>query len=263
MNNDLLNYVPTDNYLQDRVILVTGAGAGLGAAIAKAYAKFGATVILLGKLTGELEAVYDAIVAAGGPEPVIHPLDLEGAHGGHYEEMVDSIIETFGRLDGVVVNAAHLPTFTPFKDYDPELWGKVTTSNLQANYLLLRACLPALEKAEDPAIIFSSHKANKAYYGAFGVAKGGLDAMCDILADEYDADEHFIRINRIDSGPIRTQMRTLNFPGENPNNVARPEAVLGPYLFFMGADAGKRTGESLAFKRLDADATWVGETSSA
>ena len=260
MSNDLLNYVPNENYLKDRVILVTGAGAGLGAAVAKAYARFGATVILLGKITGELEKIYDEIVAAGSPEPVIHPLDLEGAHGGHYEEMVDSIIENFGRLDGVVVNAGHLPTFTSFKQYEPELWGKVTMSNLTANYLLLRACLPALEKAEDPAIIFSSHKSNKAYFGAFGVAKGGLDSMCDILADEYDTDENFIRVNRIDSGPIRTQMRTLNFPGQNPNTMARPEAVLGPYLYFIGPDAGKRTAENLVFERLDADATWAGET---
>ncbi len=259
MNTDLLNYVPEENFLKDRVIIVTGASSGLGSAIAKSYARFGATVVLLGKTIPKLEKVYDDITAAGYPEPIIHPLDLEGAHGGHYEEMVESIIENLGRLDGVVVNAANLPTFTSFKNYEPELWGKVTMSNLQANYLLLRACLPELEKAEDPSIIFSGHKSNKAYFGAFGVAKGGLNAMCDILADEYDRADGFMRVNRIDTGPIRTQMRTLNFPGEDPNTVARPEALVGPYLFFMGSDAGKRTGENIEFDRLAGDAKWAGE----
>lgn len=260
MSKELLSYVPEENYLQDRVILVTGASAGLGAAISKAYARFGATVILLGKTIPELEAVYDEIVAAGHPEPIIHAMDFEGAHGGNYEEMIDSLVEQLGRLDGIVLNAAHLPAFTSFKNYEPELWGKVTMSNMQANYLLLRACLPVLEKAEDPAIIFSSHKSNKAYFGAFGVAKAGMNAMCDILADEYDQDENFIRVNRIDTGPIRTQMRTLNYPGENPNTVARPEALVGPYLFFIGPDAAKRTAENIEYDRLDADATWAGES---
>jgi NAD(P)-dependent dehydrogenase (short-subunit alcohol dehydrogenase family) len=259
IGNDLLYYVPEDNYLKERVILVTGAGSGLGAVLAKAYARFGATVILLSKTIGKLEKVYDEIVAAGYPEPIIHPLDLEGAHGGHYEELVEAVVENLGRLDGVVINAANLPTFTPFKHYEPELWGKVIHSNMQANYLLLRACLPELEKSPDPAIIFSSHESNKAYFGAFGVAKAGLDAMCDILADEYDSDTQFIRVNRIDTGPIRTQMRTLNFPGENPSSVARPEALIGAYLYFMGSDAAKRTGENIKFDRLAADATWQGE----
>ncbi len=259
MSVDLLNYVPEDNYLKDRVILVTGASSGLGAAVSKVYARFGATVILLGKTIPKLEKVYDEIVTSGYPEPIIHPLDMEGAHGGHYEEMAESIIESLGRLDGLVLNAANLPVFTPFKHYDPELWGKTTMALIQANYLLLRACLPELEKANDPAIIFTGHKSNKAYFGAFGVAKGGLDAMCDIIADEYDRDDGFIRINRIDPGPIRTQMRTLNFPGENPNTVAKPEALVGPYLYFIGPDAGKRTGESIEYERVDADAVWTGD----
>ena len=258
-NEALLNYVPEENHLKDRVILVTGASAGLGAAIAKAYARFGATVILLGKTIPELEHVYDQITAAGHPEPIIHAIDFEGANAGDYEEMVNALTEQLGRLDGIVLNAAHLPNFTSFKNYEPELWGKVTMANMQANYLLIRACLPTLEKSADPAIIFSSHKSNKAYFGAFGVAKGGMNAMCDILADEYDSDDNFIRVNRIDTGPIRTQMRTLNFPGENPNTVARPEALVGPYLFFMGSDAAKRTGENIEYDRLSADATWAGE----
>ena len=256
MSEALLTYQPQENYLKDRVILVTGASAGLGASIAKTYAHFGATVILLSKTIAKLELIYDEIIAAGDPEPIIYPVDLEGANLNDYEKMAQSIEEQLGRLDGIVINAANLPTFTPFKHYDPELWGKVTMSNMQANFLLLRSCLPLLEQAPDPAIIFSDHRSNKAYFGAFGVAKAGLAAMCDILADEYDTKDNFIRINRIDTGPLRTQMRTLNFPGENPNTVAKPEAALGPYLFFMGADARYRTGEHIRFKRLPAEALW-------
>jgi NAD(P)-dependent dehydrogenase (short-subunit alcohol dehydrogenase family) len=262
MSYDLLSYIPDANYLQERVILVTGASTGLGAEIAKCYASFGATVILLSKTIAKLEIVYDDIVAAGHPEPMIHPLNLEGANTADYEQMVEGIKEHLGRLDGIVINAANLPTFTPFKHYDPELWGKVIMSNMQANFLLLRACLPLLEQADDPAIIFSDHQSNKAYFGAFGVAKAGLAAMCDILADEYDTQENFIRVNRIDTGAIRTQMRSLNFPGENPNTVAKPEAALGPYLFFIGIDAQQRTGEHIRLERLAADATWSNHSNS-
>jgi NAD(P)-dependent dehydrogenase (short-subunit alcohol dehydrogenase family) len=254
MSEALLSYQPQENYLQGRVIIVTGAGAGLGAVIAKAYAHFGATVILLSKTIAKLEKIYDEIIAAGDPEPLIYPVDLEGANITDYEKMAQGIEAQLGRLDGIVINAANLPTFTPFKHYDPELWGKVTMSNMQANFLLLRSCLPLLEQAADPAIIFSDHQSNKAYFGAFGVAKAGLAAMCDILADEYDTPKNFIRVNRIDTGPLRTQMRTLNFPGENPKTVAKPEAALGAYLFFMGADAENRTGEHIRFERLAADA---------
>lgn len=259
MSEELLAYMPEPDYLQGKVILLTGAAGGLGYVLAKAYARFGATVILLDKEVKKLEKLYDEIIAAGYPEPIIHPIDFTGAKDSDYELAVSAIVDELGHLDGVVLNAGWLPAFTPFKHYDNELWVKVIMSDLQANYFLLKACLPALEKSEDPSILYSSHKSNKAYFGAFGVAVGGVEAMLDILVDEYDQDENFIRINRIDSGPIRTRMRSLNFPGENPQTVARPEAVIGPYLYFMGKDAGKRTGEKLSFDRLPADTAWPGE----
>lgn len=259
MSEDLLTFLPESDYLQDKVILLTGAGDGLGAVLAKAYARFGATVIMLGKTPKKLEKVYDAIVEAGHPEPIIHPLDMTGATANDYSAMVNAIVEQLGRLDGVVLNAAWLPVFSPFKHYEPDLWNKVIMSNMQANFFLLHACIPALEKAEDPSILFSSHASNKAYFGAFGVAKGGMESMLDIVADEYDSDESFIRVNRIDTGPIRTRMRTSNFPGENPQTVARPEALVGPYLYFMGKAAGKRTKECLNYDRLPPEACWPGE----
>lgn len=263
MQEDLLAYVPSENALQGRVILVTGAAAGMGKAIATACAQYGATVVMLDKEMRRTEETYDEIVKAGYPEPAIYPLDMQGANAKDYDDLANNIREQLGRLDGLMLNAAWLSSFTPIKHYDAELWAKMIMVNLHANFLLTQACLPLLEMSSDPAIVFASHTSNKAFYGAFGVAKAGMDAFCDILAAEHDDPAHFIRVNTVDTGPIRTSMRTLNFPGENPNSVARPEALVAPYLFYLGADAGKRTGEHLVLERQPAEAVWAGEATGA
>ncbi|OQX08266.1 MAG: 3-oxoacyl-ACP reductase [Thiothrix lacustris] len=260
---NLLAYVPSENALQGRVILVTGAAAGMGKAIAMACAQYGATVVMLDKEVRRAEETYDAIVNAGYPQPAIYPLDMQGATAKDYYDLAENIRAQLGRLDGVMLNAAWLGSFTPINHYDTELWSKMIMVNLHANFLLTRACLPFLLEAADPAIVYASHESNKAYYGAFGVAKAGMEAFCDILAAEHDDQAHFLRVNTVDTNAIRTGMRTLNFPGENPNSVARPEALVAPYLFYLGADAGKRTGEHAVFARQPADARWAGEASAA
>ncbi len=260
MQENLLTYVPAANALQERVILITGAAAGLGKALAVACAQFGATVVMLDKDVRRVEAVYDEIVSAGYPEPAIYPLDLQGATAKDYDDLANNIREQLGRLDGIVLNAAWLACFTPMKHYETELWSKMIMVNLHANFLLTRACLPLLETAPDAAIVFADHTSNKAYYGAFGVAKAGMRAYCDILAAELDNPNQFVRVNSVDTGPLRTSMRTLNFPGENPETVVRPEAMVAPFLFYLGADAGKRTGEHVVYPRQAADSVWAGET---
>ena len=260
-NQELLDYVPEKELLKDQVILVTGASDGMGKAIAKSYAEHGATVILLSKTIKKLEAVYDDIVEAGSPEPAIYPLHLEGATVNDYEKMAEVIESELGRLDGIVLNAGWLPGYTPLKHYDVETWSKVLTTNLHANFLIIKACLPLLEKADDPAVIFSSHAAENAYNGGYGVAKAGADALLNIMAEEYD-DDPFIRVNGIDTGPIRTFLRTFHFPGEDPDTLAQPEALLGPYLYFMGADAERQTGNIIRIERLPGDARWKGDTGS-
>lgn len=259
MHKDLLDYVPAKDALKERVIIVTGAAMGIGRAVALQYARFGAIVVLVDKQTNLLEEAYDEIMAAGYPEPVICELDLVKAEPSAYEQLVAMIAEQLGRLDGLVLNAAWLSAFMSIRHHDLGMWDQMLMANVTANFRLVRACLPLLEIAPDASIIFSSDSYEKAYYGAYGVSKGALDAFAAILAKECDSKEHFIRVNSINTGPVRTRLRVLNYPGELAETLALPQAVVGPYLYFMGSDAGRRTGEQIRFERLPADATWRGE----
>lgn len=258
MQSELLNYLPSDGLLHERVILVTGAAMGIGKAVALQYARLGATVILLDKQELMLDAVYDEIVEAGYPEPVICKLDLVEATSEAYASLALMIKQELGRLDGLLLNAAWLGAFMAIRQHDVDLWTKMLQINLNANFLLVRACLPLLEQSPDAAIVFSTDTTDRAYYGGFGVSKAAMNAFCDILAQEYDA-QPFIRVNRIHTGPVRTSLRVLNFPGEHADSNVRPEAVVGPYLYFMGPEAGKRTGEALHLAKLPADFRWLGE----
>ncbi|EHQ52096.1 short-chain dehydrogenase/reductase SDR [Ectothiorhodospira sp. PHS-1] len=240
----LLTYAPAPDLLKDRVILVTGATGGIGRALSLACAAHGATVILLDKAIKSLEKVYDEIEAAGGPQPAIYPMNLEGATAKDYQDLAENVGNEFGRLDGLVHNAAFVGYLTPLKHYDLELWARVMTVNLHAPFLLTHAVLPLLEQSPDPSVVFSTHDCQKAYWGGFGVAKAGQQGLMDILAKEYQGDRK-MRVNGVDTGPIRSRLRAEQYPGEDPTTLATPEEVIGPYLYLLGPDAGQTTGQNL------------------
>ena len=215
-------------------------------------------MILLGRTESKLEKVYDEITEAGHPEPAIYPLDMAGATVHDYLEMSRIFKEQLNGLDGVVLNAAWMPGFVPFEQCDLEMWQKTLTVNLTANYLITQACLPLLVESEHGAIIHSAHHLTRAYSGAFGIAKAGMTAMMDIVADEYDNPKRHIRVNSIDTGPVRTAMRRSHFPGEDKETVAAPEAVLGAYLYFMCSHDDAGTGQTVSLDKIDADFVWPG-----
>jgi NAD(P)-dependent dehydrogenase (short-subunit alcohol dehydrogenase family) len=240
----LRNYSPQSHLLQDRVILVTGASEGIGKAVALAYAEHGATVILLAKDLKKLEQVYDQIENADLPQPAIYPMNLEGATVKDYEDLTQSLYNEFGRLDGLLNNAGWVGGLTPLKHYDVQRWARVMTINLHAPFILTKACLPLLEKAADPVILFSTHACLKSYWGAYGVAKHGLLGLLKILSEELDGDKP-IRVNGIDTGPVRSWMRLQNYPGEDPYTLPAPQAVVSAYLYFMGPDSRGVSGENV------------------
>lgn len=246
---DLLTYQPVDNLLKDRVILITGASDGIGRALSLATAKLGATVVLLSKTIGKLEKVYDEIEAAGSPQPAIYPMNFKGATVKDYQDLTDNIEQQLGRLDGLVNNAGWVGAITPFTQLSPELYQEVMTVNLHAPFLLTQACIPLLQKAEDPSIIFSTHDCNRAYWGAFGVAKSGQKGLLKILAHEYDG-ERSVRVNGVDTGPVNTQMRRHHYPGEDWSKLRNPEDVISPYLYFLGPDSAGTSGKNIKLEEV-------------
>ena len=243
----MFEYQPPENLLQGRVILITGAGDGIGKAAAKSYAAHGATVILVGRTLEKLEQVYDEIEAAGYPQPALVPLNLESAQEHDYIELANTLEQEFGKLDGILHNAGLLGVRTPLESYDPVIWQQVMQVNLNAPFMLTQILSPLLEASDNASVIFTSSgvgRKGRAYWGAYSVSKFATEGMMQIWADEIDNVSN-IRANCINPGATRTQMRASAFPGENPANNPTPEEIMPVYLYLMGKDSLDINGQSL------------------
>lgn len=162
------DYVAPSNLLKDKIILVTGAGDGIGKVAAKTFAAHGATLILLGRTTPKLEMVYDEIEAAGGPQPAIFPMDLSEARIENFENLAEAIEQEFGRLDGLLHNASLLGQRTPLANYHFAIWQQVMQVNVNAAFGLTKTLLPLLEKSEAGSVVFTSSSVGlkgRAYWG--------------------------------------------------------------------------------------------------
>ena len=210
--------------LQDRVVLVAGAYGGLGTVAAAACARAGATVVLLGRKVPKLNRVYDAVAAAG-PEPLLYPLDLEGASADDYAELAQRIETDLGRLDGVLHCAANFPGLTPLLQTDPAAFARAIHVNLTARWWLTQACLPLLGKAGDAAVVFvvdDTARVSKAYWGGYGLAQHSLAGLVGMLQSELASSK--IRISGLQPGPMRTPLRAKAYVEENDRVARDPEA---------------------------------------
>ena len=245
------DYLPAPDLLKDRVILVTGAGDGIGRAAARRFAAFGATVVLLGRTIRKLEQVYDAIEQAGHPQPAIYPMNLEGASPKDYADLAHVLETEFGRLDGLLHNAAILGGLTPVIHYNIEHWYRILQVDLNAPFLLTQAVLNLMIRSPDASIVFTTDSVSdegRAYWGAYAVAKGGLQTFMKMLASELETNTT-VRVNSIDPGKVRTELRLKAYPGGDPDEWAEPEKIMGVYLYLMGADSRGITGQT--FKAQD------------
>lgn len=240
------NYQAAADALKNKVILVTGAGDGIGKVAALTYARHGATVILLGKTVSKLTAVYDEIVAAGGAEPAIVPLDLKGATAKHYRDMATTIEAEFGRLDGVLHNAGILGVLTPFEHIDLPTWNDIMQVNVTAAMLMTQALLPVLKRADSASVVFTSSgvgRKGRAFWGPYAVSKFATEGLMQIMADELE--NSTIRVNCINPGATRTAMRSKAYPGEDANLLKTPADLMWLYLYLMSDDSKTVNGQSL------------------
>jgi len=241
------NYQAPPDLLKDRVILVTGAGSGIGRAAALSFAAHGATVALLGRNEDNLEQVYDLISEAGQPEPLLIPFDLSAAAPGQFENLAGLLQQQLGRLDGLLHNAAWLGTLSPVEHFDAEVWFRVFQVNTHAPFLLTQACLELLRAAPNASVLFTSDRVGrkgKAYWGAYAASKFAQEGFMQTLADELENISQ-VRVNSIDPGPIRTRMRNLAYPGEDPATIPLPETIMPAYLYLMGPDSIGIHGQAL------------------
>lgn len=238
-------YDPAPDLLQERVILITGAGGGLGSALAEACARLGATVILVGRTQKKLEAVYDHIVAANGPQPAILPMNLMTATWAEYEALAASLEENFGRLDGLVHVAAHFKGFSRLEDLEPREWLDGLQVNLTAPYALTRLCLPLLRKSGDASVIQIADEGGRklrAFNGIYGIAKRAADALVGSFALELKHETN-LRFNSVDPGPMRTALRAKGYAAEVIQDIALPETRLARLLWLLGPDAHGVSGQ--------------------
>lgn len=222
--------------LEGRVVLVTGATGGLGAVAAKASARAGATVVLLGRTIRKLEKLYDEIIVEGGPRPAIYPLDLAGAGEKDYAELAATLERELGGLQGLVHAAAELGYLGPLSDLDGGRWQRLLHVNLTAPFLLTREVLPLMGGTGQGSVIFVGDSAvgqGKAYWGAYGVAKIALEGYARILAAENES--RGPRVQFFTPGPMRTAIRHQAYTGENRDTLPGPEIHAESLVRLLGS----------------------------
>ncbi|GAA5316948.1 MAG: YciK family oxidoreductase [Candidatus Pelagadaptatus aseana] len=244
------DYRPADKLLQDKVIAITGAGEGIGKVAALTFANHGATVILMGRTIAKLEAVYDEIEANGGAQPAIFPINFEGACEKDYEDMAQAIFDAFGKLDGLLHNAALLGERTPVSNYSNDTWQTVMHVNVNAPFMMTKALLPVMEKAESASIIFTGSTVGyegRAFWGAYAASKAAQENLMQTLAQELEGVTR-IRTNSINPGATRTRMRATAYPAENPVDVKAPEALMPLYLYLISSDSEGVSGQQFSYQ---------------
>ncbi|AFU97718.1 YciK family oxidoreductase [Simiduia agarivorans] len=241
----LSEYAPAKDLLKDKIIIVTGAGSGIGKQAALTFARHGATVVLMGRTIAKLEQVYDAIDAENLPQAAIYPINFEGAVEKDYIDMADKIDDAFGRIDGILFNAAELGERTPLENYAADTWQKILQVNATAPFLMVKSLLPLLRAAPSASVVFTGSSVGyrgRAYWGAYAASKAAQENLMQTLADEEDGTSQ-VRANSINPAATRTAMRAAAYPAENPEDVKPADALMPAYLWLLGPDSAVHSGK--------------------
>lgn len=241
--SSLNTYQADKSLLKNKLILITGATDGIGCALANSCSSHGASLILLAKNENKLDSLIENLEQENDQLHQSYSMDLAKAGELDYIKFAEFLATRDQAIDSLVLNAGVIEALQGLRNYPFDTWLRTITVNQHAPFMLSRCCIPILEQSPDPSIVFSSHECNKAYWGAYAVAKSAQLSMMKILADELDSDKP-IRVNAVDPSPVRTKLRMPHFPGVDPETFAAAEEVLAPYLFFIGPDSQGITGQN-------------------
>jgi NAD(P)-dependent dehydrogenase (short-subunit alcohol dehydrogenase family) len=235
---------PLDTPLDGRLVVITGAGGGLGRVLALACAAQGATVVLHGRVMRKLEALYDEIVAGGFPEPSILPLDLAVAKAEDFANVASALQAQSSRVDAIIHTAVMLGALGPIEHQAFDQWLATLRVDLLAPFGLTRALLPLLRSAPDASVVFTLDtrgQSPKAYWGAYAVAKAGLSALLAILSDEWEGTPN-LRVNGVIPGPMRSPLRAQTHPGDDVTKLPPPEVFVPLYLYLLNGQPKSESG---------------------
>ncbi len=247
MIEEISTAIDRENLLKGKTVVITGAGSGIGKEIARSFSNKGADLILLSKSTEKLNMIYDEIIANSPARVLIQAIDFESAEEKDYENLVKAAKEKFGKIDGLVNNAGILGQKKSLEQYDYKIWKNVLKVNLDAGFLLTKNFIPLLKQADKSSVIFTSSgvgRTGRAYWGAYSVSKFATEAMVQILSDELEKTST-IRVNCINPGAVRTKMREMAYPAENPERNPLPADIMGLYLYLMSDLSQKINGQSI------------------
>lgn len=233
--------------LHNKIALVTGASRGIGRAAALELAKAGAHVIAVARTTGGLEELDDEIRKAGGEPATLVPLNLRDFDA--LDRLGRSIFDRWGRLDAFLGNAGFLGVLTPLAHLDPKIFQELVETNVTANWRLIRSLDPLLRLSEAGRVLFVSSGAARKhtpFWGGYGMAKAALEFLALTYAAECAATTK-VRVNLLNPGPMRTQMRKRAMPGEDPATLPPPEAI-APLIVELLSPANEKNGELISFK---------------
>ncbi|OSN02552.1 MULTISPECIES: YciK family oxidoreductase [Lonsdalea] len=240
-----MHYQPKNDLLKQRIILVTGAGDGIGREAALTYARYGARLVLLGRTESKLRAVERQIQEECGAHSYLIPCDMLEATPDQSRQIAEALSQAMPRLDGVLHNAGLLGQIAPMTEQSVDIWQQVMQVNVNATFMLTQALLPLLLKSSSPSLVFTSSsvgREGRAGWGAYAVSKFATEGMMQVLAEEYR--HRNLRVNCINPGGTRTAMRAAAFPEEDPEKLKTPADIMPLYLYLMGDDSRRKTGMS-------------------
>jgi NAD(P)-dependent dehydrogenase (short-subunit alcohol dehydrogenase family) len=240
------------NRLAGKVALITGGTRGIGLAVAKAYVREGAKVIIASRTSSELKAALTELKALGG-EATATKVDISSRTG--CESLYTGALRAYGRLDILVNNASILGTIRPIVNSDPDEWETVIRTNLHATYWLIKAALGNMIPNNGGAIInvvSSVGVKGRKNWGAYAVSKAGVINLTEVVAEEVA--QYGVRVNAVNPGATRTMMRAEAFPKEDPLTLPAPDDIVNAFIYLACDSSKGLTGMTLNAQ------DWVGRS---